>query len=38
MILNLLDEEANPFGPCRIDTVASYVKIIGIEEESYHYE
>ncbi len=38
MIRNLLDEEASPFDPCRIDVVDPYVKINRIEEASNHYE
>ena len=38
IILQPLDEEENPYSPCRIDEIANVVKIIEIEELSKHYE
>lgn len=38
IILELLDENKNPFMPCEIDVVATKVRIIRIMEVSNHYE
>lgn len=38
IILQPLDENRNPFDPCYIDQISSYVRIIEIMEVSKHYE
>ena len=38
IILQPLDENKNVYSPCNIDEIATCVKIIKIEEVSYHYE
>ena len=38
IILQPLDENKKPFYPCRIDEIASIVKIVEIREVSNHYE
>ena len=37
IILQPLDESKNPFTPCDIDQISSYVRIIEITEVSKHY-
>ena len=38
IILQPLDENKNPFNPCYIDQISSYVRIVEITEVSKHYE
>jgi plasmid maintenance system killer protein len=38
LILRPLNENKEPFEQCRIDEIASFVEVIGIEEVSKHYE
>lgn len=38
LILRPLDEDKEPFEPCRIDEIAATVEIVGIVEVSRHYE
>ncbi len=38
IILQPLDEKKNPFDPCYIDQISSYVRIVEITEVSKHYE
>jgi plasmid maintenance system killer protein len=38
IILQPLDENKNPFDPCYIDQISSYVRIVEITEVSKHYE
>ena len=38
IIVQPLDDEGKIFDPCKIDEVASIVKIIEISEVSAHYE
>lgn len=38
IILQPLDENKNPFYPCYIDQISSYVRIVEIAEVSKHYE
>ena len=38
IILELLDENKEPFNPCNIDEIAETVRIVEITEVSKHYE
>ena len=38
IILQPLDENKEPFNPCYIDQISSYVRIVEITEVSKHYE
>ena len=38
IILQPLDENKNVYSPCNIDEIATCVRIVKIEEVSYHYE
>ena len=38
VILQPLDDNKEPFDPCYIDQIASYVKVVEITEVSKHYE
>lgn len=38
LILQPLDENHEPYIPCRIDEIAGEVRVVGIEEVSKHYE
>ncbi|MGN0997489.1 MAG: hypothetical protein ACI4PG_11330 [Candidatus Ventricola sp.] len=38
IILQPLDENKEPFHPCHIDQISSYVRIVEITEVSKHYE
>lgn len=38
IILQSLDENKNPFKPCYIDQISSYVKVVEVTEVSKHYE
>lgn len=38
VILQPLNENKEPFEPCQIDRISSYVRIVEITEESKHYE
>lgn len=38
IIFQPLDENKNPYVPCYIDQIASYVKIVEVTEVSSHYE
>ena len=38
IILQPLDENKNPYDPCYIDQISSYVRIVEITEVSKHYE
>ena len=38
IIIELLDDDKNPFVPCNIDVIANYVKVVEVKEVSNHYE
>ena len=38
IIIELLDDDKNPFVPCNIDVIANYVKVVEVKEVSKHYE
>ena len=38
IVLQPLDDNKNPYNPCYIDQISSYVRIVAITEVSKHYE